>query len=921
MMPQDKHRARQLGFGLVLAACLLCGSSVRADGPARLVHDFFRDEFEGYLPVSQLTRLGSELFFVAEDLDSGQGVWRTDGTPAGTERVRISGLDGPGDVTIVGRVGERVLWLVAQDAAPGVQTLVSATERGDGIVLHTYAPKDLPRILGGSGGRFYFQDCGAAGCVVWSSDGTTAGTRPVSALARFQAENQRLLATLADQWLVFRSQGKLLAYDATRNRVLTLLSSGAGKIQVYPTGRTLYAITRHDRWRLWASRLEEPRGVQVFTSNFIDVMGWLGDSLYFATDDGQLWSTEGRRATNRPYTGLRVDPYSAFADELGAIGSKTFLPMPGYYSGGLLQTNETKREVRELEHVCSGKYSCLATWMSKVTVLGNLGFEEINSQLWVSDGSKTGTKRHDVIKETHAATFRALGDRLLLGGTSYEGEQQLWETDGIASGTRALTDATLDRPFKVESAPVPFAGALFVAADQKPVGKQLWRVADGHATAVTDLQHLPSGIDPYSAVSLGDRIVVRSLKTSSWLGLAEDGSAERLPVDLVEGCWFNEIPCPLGRVVVGDRLVFSPSPGVDLWSTDGTASGTGALPMSAQLVALGRWRDEALAVGYDGSLWASDGTASGTHLVAEIPVSPELERHPVGPPIAAGPLLYLFRRVIDGYVETLELWRTDGTEDGTLRLTSIPFPYQSYLYLDPSVVGGRLFFRHFGVLWTSDGSVVGTQPFPQELPGGAFAVAAGTEVLYAASGAVGSQQILWAIDPATLEATVLSTAARFAGGVAGTPLGSLIGNTLFFKKTGEDQSPEQWWVTEGTPASTHPLPEPLASDTAAQFMTAGDRRYFTACEPEHGCELWSTDRLGEDTRPVQDLWPGPRSSDPVILSATETSLLFAATDPEVGRELWEIDVSALSSSQGPALAQPQRLVSPRGSSSVANLGE
>jgi ELWxxDGT repeat protein len=533
--------------------------------------------------------------------------------------------------------------------------------------------------------------------------------------------------------------------------------------------------------------------------------------------------------------------------------------------------------------------------MSKVTILGDQAFEVIKGRLWQSDGTVKGTKAHDVLDQADAATFRILGGRLLLGAASYEGEQQLWETDGTASGTRALTDATLDRPFKVESAPVPFAGALFVAADQKPVGKQLWRVADGHATAVTDLQHLPSGIDPYSAVSLGDRIVVRSLKTSSWVGLAEDGSIERLPVEPVEGCSFNEIPCPRERVVVGDRLVFSPYPGVNLWSTDGTASSTGALPMSAQLVALGSWRDKALAVGYDGSLWTSDGTASGTHLVAQIPVSPELERYPVGPPIAAGPLLYLFRRVFDGDAETLELWRTDGTENGTLRLTSIPFPsLNNNIYPDPVVVRGRLFFRFFGVLWTSDGSVEGTQPSPVQLPVGTFALDAGTDVVYAGSESFGSdgQQGLWAIDPVTLETTLLASGKRIGVGV-GAPLGSLLGNALFFKVL-DDQVVEHWWVTEGTPSSTHPLPEPLASNTAAQFVTAGDRRYFTACEPEHGCELWSTDRLGEDARLVQDLWPGPRSSDPVILSATETSLLFAATGPEVGRELWEIDVSAAS---------------------------
>jgi hypothetical protein len=169
--------------------------------------------------------------------------------------------------------------------------------------------------------------------------------------------------------------------------------------------------------------------------------------------------------------------------------------------------------------------------MSKVTVLGGrLGFEEINGQLWQSDGSRSGTKRHEVLDRTDAATFRVLDGRLLLGGTSYGGEQQLWETDGTAVGTRPLTDAPLDRPFQVETPPVPFAGALFVGADQKPDGKQLWRVENGHATPVTDLRHLASGIDPYFAQAVAERYVLSGFKRSTtWLGVGTSCGRSTFP--------------------------------------------------------------------------------------------------------------------------------------------------------------------------------------------------------------------------------------------------------------------------------------------------------------------------------------------------------------------------------------------------------
>ncbi|MES1245991.1 MAG: hypothetical protein ABUT39_30570 [Acidobacteriota bacterium] len=870
---------------VAVAACLLCVTGARAEGPARLVRDFFPDEFEGSLPVSQLTQLGDELFFVADDRDSGQGVWRTDGTSAGTGLVPISGSVAPGSVRILGRAGERVLWLVVPDGNPTVQTLVAVTGQGDGVVLRTAQFRDLPLILGG---RSYFQDCAGGECAIWSTDGTPAGTRPVPALAGFRADNQRLLATFSDQWLVFQSDGKLLAWDAARSRVLTLLPGGAWRVvQVYTAGRTLYIVTRNERWRIWASRLDAPRGTQVFSSGYVNVMGRLGDSLYFSTADGQLWSTDGRRGTTRPYSGLRVDPYSLFADELGAIGSKILLPNPGYYTGGLLRVQEQKREVSELLPVCSGKYSCLSTRMSKVTVLGNLGFEEINGQPWISNGTREGTRRHPVLDQADGFTFRVLGGRLLLGGASYEGEQQLWETDGTSAGTRALSDGTNDRPFRVEGAPVPFAGALFVAADRKPVGKQLWRVEDGRAAAVTDLQHLPSGIDPYFVETVGERYVLSGFRSSTkWFAIDGAGPVEEIPVPL-EGCSFYEVPCPRERIHVGARLLFSPYPGYELWATDGTTAGT--YRVLGELAALGAWRGEALAVDFQGRLWASDGTLSGTRLLTQM----EGFLQPVGPPVAAGSLAYLFRRAVEGETVSLELWRTDGTAEGTLRLASLPFPELSNPYPNPVVVGGRLFFLFFRTLWMSDGTAVGTKPLPTQLPIGTFALTAGGGVLYAGSEGFGSEgrQGLWAIDPATLEPTRLASALRVGGGSVGTPLGSLIGNTLLVKLR-EDQDVERWWVTEGTPSSTHPIPAPLGELTSLNLVAAGGRHWFAACDPDHGCELWSTDRLGEDTRLVQDLWPGPRSGDPVILRATETKLLFVATDPDVGRELWEIDVSA-----------------------------
>ncbi|HSS47409.1 MAG TPA: hypothetical protein VLX28_00550, partial [Thermoanaerobaculia bacterium] len=135
------------------------------------------------------------------------------------------------------------------------------------------------------------------------------------------------------------------------------------------------------------------------------------------------------------------------------------------------------------------KYPCLVSRMSPVTVAGDHAFEVIDGFLWQSDGTAKGTKPHEVLAEADAGTFRVLDGRLVLGATSLQGVQQLWETDGTVSGTHALSDGTLDQPFHVLGPPVQFAGALFVAADRNPAGPQLWRIANGQTTQVTALRH------------------------------------------------------------------------------------------------------------------------------------------------------------------------------------------------------------------------------------------------------------------------------------------------------------------------------------------------------------------------------------------------------------------------------------------------
>jgi ELWxxDGT repeat protein len=880
------------------------GAAAVPPGPARLVHDFFPGRFDDSPLLPQLTRLGGVLFFVASDRDTGTNVWRTDGTPAGTRRVPFAETAGSvAGSGIVGALNGRMLLAAGVGGDSGLAALFAAGEQGEATFLHAFRPnldsaQTAQPIVGG---RFYFQDCGEVRCEVWSTDGTPAGTAPVAVLSGPTADvHQDLLGTFADRWLLAAEGSSLVAYDGVTQRVLTLADRADAAL--YPVGGSLFLL-RGDG--LYVSTLAAPRARLLFRAPGLASAGWHGDTFFFVPPNGRLWSTDGETVSR--YTGGYFESFSVVAGRLGAIGGKTILPMPGYYGQALFGVDEASHQVSDIHWVCRGKYQCLVPRLSGVTFVGDQAFLAIDKRLWHSDGTPQGTRPLQPIVLPDPSSFKALDGRLILGAQSRRDdrrflERQLWTTDGTAAGTAMLSGG--GRPFSVQGPAEPLGEALITAADRPPVGQQLWRIADGRTTPLTALRHQATGINPQVAFPLGGgRLVLGG--SLGWTGVTPEGVTDTLRPE-IDFCSADASPCLDVPVAVGGRLIFQEAGTALLKSTDGTFAGRRGLPLEdadgvgSVVASLGTFRDRAMILGNSGGLWTSDGTTTGTRFVTRLPPEPVTGSSglPVVAPFADGAASYLFRRVPDpddDKLAALELWRTDGTPAGTERLAAIPFDQEATPYPNPVLVGGKLFFRVLGALWGSDGTAAGTRALAAQPPGGTFALAAGDTVLYAGAGYQSTEvptppQTLWAIDPTTLAAAKIATFPTVGAGFPGVPLGSLVEDTLFF----EARNPggvQRGWRTEGTAASTVRLPDFLA--TAGQgFVTAGDHRYFTACEGAHGCELWSTDRLGEDTRLVEDLFPGTRGSDPEILAVAGHTLWFAGTEPDVGRELWTLEVPA-----------------------------
>jgi ELWxxDGT repeat protein len=138
---------------------------------------------DGVYPSSGFVRLGSALLFAAASRGGSgsleDGLWRTDGSAAGTVPVVRALEVGPSDIEELTVVADRAyfrlgstLWRSDGTAAGTVQVRQFAFPRGV-----TFPPPFGLAALGGK--LFLTADDGVHGSELWESDGTVAGTRMV----------------------------------------------------------------------------------------------------------------------------------------------------------------------------------------------------------------------------------------------------------------------------------------------------------------------------------------------------------------------------------------------------------------------------------------------------------------------------------------------------------------------------------------------------------------------------------------------------------------------------------------------------------------------------------------------------------------------------------------------------------------------
>ncbi|MEP7373865.1 MAG: ELWxxDGT repeat protein [Chitinophagaceae bacterium] len=835
-------------------------------------------------PVQNLIELNGFLYFTA----SGAGFWKTDGTAGGTIQVKA---------------GVTIQNIIDANGTLYFTTTNQQLWKSDGTELGTVMVKNfstgLMSNLVNADGVLYFKEFSSNSYQLWKSDGTEAGTQLVKAFTN-----------------------------------LDMISYGGETVFVRAADGPPYIAT------LWKSDGTEAGTAIVRNNLSVSSMFSANGIFYFVGSDGatgsELWTSDGTEAGTALVKDL--EPGAGNSDPQNFTVAGGFI----YFFAG---TSATGWALWKTDGTDAGTAMVKAITASTdlTNVNGTLffrGYDSTNGwELWKSDGTDAGTAMvKDIypgnsgnpanLTNVNGTLFFTAFDEVQPQGVSIicANTGELWKSDGTDAGTVKVKDIYKGAGYGNPSKLISANGLLFFTATDGLSGTELWK-SNGTAGGTTIVKELftDAGSNPRYFTIMNGVVYFTAFESNNGPSFSKGTEMQRTDGTLTGTYQLGDIH-PLGNgnpnqfTAMNGTLYFSAdngSHGQELYLSDGIYSNTvnatshtrrvkdinpylGSIPYRGSNPSSLTPFNGILyfsASNYDNGyeLWKSDGTEAGTVMIKDIYPGIGFS-NPANLVILNNGLYFS----ADDGVNGKELWKSDGTEAGTVLVKNINAGGSSDLS-GLTVIDNLLYFAandggNGMELWKSDGTEAGTVLVKDINNGTSGSNPAqlininGVLYFIADNGTEGIE--LWKSD-GTEAGTVLVK--DINGGVNGSGPASLTNlNGIIYFSADDGLNGREVWKSNGTEAGTvliKNISTGGGSDPGV-LTRIGNNILFAANDGVFGKEIWITNGTEAGTRMMQDVEPGAGSSDPTELLEFNGKVLMAASNSFVGNELWIADVPA-----------------------------
>lgn len=640
------------------------------------------------------------LYFAAFDDIHGTELWVSDGTQNGTQLLKDIN---PGEASANPQLFYEFagdLYFFAENGTVG-QEMWRTDGTEDGTVLfkdlNTGPSSCSTTSIGATSTRMYFNSYSSVGRELWSSDGTPEGTSLVKDIFPDGFSSDPFGFTAFKDEIYFSARGGL-----TEGRELWK-SDGTetGTVLLFDLQEEFHDGSDPGDFILFQDRLYFTALVQGYHNRVLMSMDSSAQYLEIVSED------------------RRIQDVQLFDDAL-------------YYSALVPYGISAIFRCSHFDVACAQ----VESHDVDMRILGQNGDQllyNVGGELWISDGGNQEAeplmKLNQVRVGDAIRSKFCFNDGLFLKAGRTSPPADMWVTDGSPENTKRFPDAEPEGHLKLDDGPIAINEVFFFSGYDPEIGTELWK-SDGTSEGTVLFKEFRSGTG-----SGFIRFVANTTEKFYFLAYAEDEQSSMLWVS--DGTDSGTRPLknlyPIETynstspafLEFGNSVLFVAKDTTNefqIWKSDGTVSGTfpitttfdgGGLGYNSLKASVGEYFYFSVSLGgMTSELWRSDGTIDGMARVASN------EGAQFGAVISAFDLNDEWYFADYDPISYYRLWKTDGTDEGTVLITSEPKtirePFIGY--------GDKFFFSGSSEgsgreLWSTDGTALGTTLVKDISPG------------------------------------------------------------------------------------------------------------------------------------------------------------------------------------------------------------